>query len=185
MKIAKLHRCNGKEEPGKGKEMFEKFGEMNTIEEINMAAAGLKAEGDRESLMALARENGIEDDDTEDYLEDYVNELIPTPCFGAVAKVQLEVKENEQLYEEQELIHDWIGYIKLEASESEEFARAVRKKGKRLKECIASILKWSFGHMVTVDGELVKAAGINAGGVSLGVPGMRTARELIRDYYLR
>lgn len=165
--------------------MFEKFGEMNTIEEINMAAEGLKAEGDRESLMALARENGIEDDDTEDYLEDYVTQLIPTPCFGAVAKIQLEVKENEKLYEEQELIHDWIGYIKLEASESEEFARAVRKNGKRVKDCIAGILLWSFSHQVQLDSELLKAAGVNASRVTMGVPGMRTARELIRDYYLR
>lgn len=164
--------------------LFEKFGEMDSVEEINMAAAGLKAEGDIESLKELARENGLDDDDTEDYLEDYVNELIPTPCFGAVAKIQLEEQEKKELYEDQELIRDWIGYIKLEASESEEFARAVRKKGKRLKECIAEILKWSFGNQVQLDSELIKAAGVNAGRVTMGVPGMRTAKELIRKYYL-
>ena len=165
--------------------LFEKFGEMDSVEEINLAAAGLKAEGDIESLKELARENGLDDDDTEDYVEDLVTQLIPTPAFGAVAKVQLEVEENEKLYEEQELIHDWIGYIKLEASENEEFARAVRKTGKRLKNCIAGLLLWSFSHQVQLDSELLKAAGVNAGRVTMGVPGMRTARELIRDYYLR
>lgn len=164
--------------------LFEKFGEMDSVEEINLAAAGLKAEGDIESLKELARENGLDDDDTEDYVEDLVTQLIPTPGFGAVAKVRLEVQENKKLYEMQDLINDWIGYIKLEASESEEFARAVRKKGKRVKDCIAEILKWSFSHQIELDHELIKAAGVNAGRVTIGVPGMRIARELIREYYL-
>ncbi len=164
--------------------LYEKFGEFDSIEEINEAAEGLKVEGDLESLKALAAENGLDDDDTEDYVEGIVTQLIPTPCFGALAKVRLEVQENKKLYEMQDLINDWIGYIKLEASESEEFARAVRKKGKRVKDCIAEILKWSFSHQIELDNELLKVAGVNAGKVTIGVPGMRIARELIREYYL-
>ena len=40
--------------------MFEKFGEFDSCEEINMAAQGLYEEGDIKSLHALAKENGLE-----------------------------------------------------------------------------------------------------------------------------
>ena len=38
--------------------MFDKFGEFNSVEELNAAAEGFRNEGDLESLMALAQENG-------------------------------------------------------------------------------------------------------------------------------
>ena len=40
--------------------MFDIFGEFDTFEELNMAAEGLKNEGDTDSLYKLAEENGIE-----------------------------------------------------------------------------------------------------------------------------
>ena len=40
--------------------MFERFGEFDSAEEINLTAEGLKTEGDMESLLVLAEENGIE-----------------------------------------------------------------------------------------------------------------------------
>ena len=38
------------------------FGDFKSAAEINACAAGLKAEGDTESLKAMAEENGIEPD---------------------------------------------------------------------------------------------------------------------------
>lgn len=163
--------------------LFEKFGEMDSIEEINRAAEGLKAEGDKESLLELAKENGVEEADAQDYLEGYTAQLIPNAQTGAFLKIDIEVSENRKLYEGQDLVNDWISYIRLKATESEEFARAVRRKGKRVKDCIGSILKWSFGHQLELDSELLKAAGIT-GRVSIGVPGMGIAKELIDEYYL-
>ena len=55
--------------------MFDKFGEFDSVEEINRAAAGLKEEGDTDSIIALAKENGIDEDDALDYIEDCVLEL--------------------------------------------------------------------------------------------------------------
>lgn len=164
--------------------MFEKFGEMGSYEEVNLAAEGLKKEGDKESLYALAEENGVDKEDAEDYLLGYTQELIPNAISGALAKLKVEISKNTKLYEGQELINDWISRIRMKIMEEDVFARSVRSKGKSLKGCIASILKWSFANMVTLDGELVKAAGVNAGRVALGVPGMRTASELIDKYYL-
>lgn len=40
--------------------MFDKFGEFDSFEEINKAAAGQKEEGDEAALKDLAKENGID-----------------------------------------------------------------------------------------------------------------------------
>ena len=40
--------------------MFDRFGEFNSVEELNMAAEGQKKEGDEVSFYALAKENGID-----------------------------------------------------------------------------------------------------------------------------
>ena len=48
--------------------MFEKFGELNSFEEINELAENLFNEGDTDSLKTMAKENGIPEDCTEMYL---------------------------------------------------------------------------------------------------------------------
>ena len=45
--------------------MFDKFGAM-TFDELNKTAEGLKMEGDIESLILLAEENGLAKEDAED-----------------------------------------------------------------------------------------------------------------------
>lgn len=48
--------------------MFEKFGEFGSAEELNAAAEGLREEGDWDSLQILAKENGIDVEDAQDYM---------------------------------------------------------------------------------------------------------------------
>ena len=59
-------------------------------------------------------------------------------------------------------------------------------KGKRksLKGCLAVLLKWSFAHQIPIEKEILKEAGVTAGRVTLGIPGMGQAKKLIREYYL-
>lgn len=66
--------------------MFEKFGEFDSVEELNRAAAAQKAEGDEEALVALAEENGIDKEDAEDYMDDCADELA-TPLMAAMGKL--------------------------------------------------------------------------------------------------
>ena len=56
-------------------ELFERFGEFDSVEELNMTAEGLKEEGDLESLKVLAVENGLSEYDAEDYAAGDVEEL--------------------------------------------------------------------------------------------------------------
>ena len=70
--------------------LFEKFGEMDSAEEIQAAAEGLLNEGDMESLKALAKENGFDEDDVEDW-EDFG--VVITPAQAAVGKLMIEADD--------------------------------------------------------------------------------------------
>ena len=159
--------------------MFEKFGEMSSYTEINELAKNLLEEGDLDSLKEMAKENGIPDD----YVEMYLEDAIPTLCdatTAAIGKIDMECAELKP----KELMLDWVEYIKGLCMENEMLAHQVRKKGKTLQGCIAVLLKYSFKNQITVDKEIIKAAGVSAGKVTFGIPGMAKAKELIRDYYM-
>ena len=68
--------------------------------------------------------------------------------------------------------------------ENEMIAHQVRKQGKNLKGCIAALLTWGFNHQEPVDKDIMKAAGVKAGRVTLGMPGMARAKQIITDYYM-
>lgn len=159
--------------------MFERFGEMSSAKEIDELAENLLNEGDRESLEVLAEENGI----PADFVELFCSGEIPALCdpmTAALGKIEVEAEELKP----QELMADWVEYLKSQCMENELMAYSVRKKGKSLKGCIAALLKWSFGNQIPVEKEILKAAGVTAGRVTLGIPGMGTAKRIIREYYM-
>lgn len=69
--------------------MFEKFGEFSSYEEINKAAEGFLNEGDIESLKAMAKENGLDDMDTEDYIAGDIGSLC-TATTAALGRLKVE-----------------------------------------------------------------------------------------------
>lgn len=159
--------------------MFDKFGEMDSYKEINTLAENLFNEGDIESLRNMATENGISEDFVELYLSGEIMEL----CDGQTAaygKIDVEVKELKI----KGIMEDWLEYLRVQISDNDLLAHRVRMKDKSLKGCIAALLKWSFKNQVPVDKEILKAAGVTAGKVTLGIPNMGKAKEIIRNYYL-
>lgn len=159
--------------------MFDKFGEFDSAEELNRAAAGQKAEGDLESLIILAQENGIDKEDAQDYFDGELDELV-TPLVAALGKIEVECQELKP----EEIMEDWVEYIKMRCAESEEMRCAVRRKGKTVKGCISEILMWSFKNAKDVDSTIMKAAKINAK-CKLGIPGMGRAKKIITSYYTK
>ena len=145
--------------------IFDKFGEFTSADEINELAKNLLTEGDKASIKALAKENGI----PEEFAKMFISGDIPVMCdvqTAAVGKIDVEAKELKP----QDIMADWVEYIKAVSMEDEAMAVAVRKKDKSLKGCIA-------------DKDIIKAAGVKAGKVTLGMPGQAKVRELIRSYY--
>lgn len=159
--------------------MFEKFGEMSSYKELNELADNLFNEGDVESLKEMAKENGI----GSEYVEMYLRGEIPELCdslTAALGKIDVETEELKP----KEIMEDWVEYLRGQCMENEILAHQVRKKGKSLKGCIAALLSWSFKNQNTVDKDIVKAAGVSAGRVTLGIPGMGRAKKIITEYYM-
>lgn len=159
--------------------MFDRFGEFNSFEEINEAAEGLFNEGDLESLRLMAAENGLEA-----YVDMYASGDTDALCDDAMTAALGKIEVEAAALKLGEIMEDWRSYIEAQIMEDEQFAVQVRRKGKSLDQCIAALLKWSFGHQYPVSTEITRAAGVNAGKVTLGIPGMGTARKIIRKYYM-
>lgn len=158
--------------------MFDKFGEFDSYEEINELAENLFNEGDHGSIRAMAKENGIDGEIADLYINGEIPELADA-VTAALGKLDIECAEMKP----KEIMEDWAEYIRSECMESEHMAVAVRKKGKSLKGCIAELLKWSFKNQQPIDKDIIKAAGVTAGRVTEGTPGMGRAKRIIRDYY--
>lgn len=163
-------------------EMYEIFGEMDSAEEINKTAEGLKNEGDEQNLYKLAEENGIGAAFAQMYYAGDAESLCDA-ATAAIGKVEAEAAELEPV----EIIADWVEYIKSECGEDEGLARAVRRKGKSLKGCITGLLCWSFMERYAVDKDIVEAAREKNPDiperVEMGIPGMGRAKKLIKEYY--
>ena len=69
--------------------MFDIFGEFNSAEEVNEAAAAQLQEGDTDAVMTIARENGIDADDAQDYIDGMVDKLC-SPLMAAFGKIEVE-----------------------------------------------------------------------------------------------
>ena len=161
--------------------MFEKFGEIGSAEQLNELAENLLNEGDADSLKALAEENGID----EEFAEDFANgnsEQFVDAVTAAVGKISVEADDLKP----KGLMEDWVSYIEAEALEDEAMAKAIRKEGKSLKGCVAALLEAAFKTRQAVDKEIMDKVKLTPkpSRVEFGVPGMREAKKIIRDYYL-
>ena len=159
--------------------MFDKFGEFSSYQEINELAVNLRKEGDTDSIMDLAKENGIDTDIAEAFVEGDILYLCDAMA-AAIGKIEIEAAELKT----KEIMSDWIEYLKVRCLEDEATALAVRKTGKSLKGAIAALLTWSFKNQTPVDKDILKAAGVNASRCTLGIPGMGRAKKIMSDYYL-
>lgn len=167
--------------------LFEKFGEFDSVDELNRAAAAQKAEGDEEALKKLAEENGIDAEDAEDYMDD-CTESLATPLMAAMGKIKVEAVELEI----NGILDDWKDSVTLMCINSEQMQIAVRRKGKSLRDCMAALIKFAFENKVQVSDKIVKATKVLQNGklvgmrspLYLGIPNMAQAEKIIREYYL-
>lgn len=108
--------------------MFEKYGEFDSCRELNAAAEGLKVEGDKQSLISLALENGIDKEDAEDYLLGYMKELT-TPLSAALGRLKAQKKASKIPDGAREVIY---GMAEAMCSGDETLQELVMRKGARV-----------------------------------------------------
>ena len=156
--------------------MFDKFGKMSYDELIRTAKAE-KEEGDEEALIALAQENGLDQEDAEDYMDD-LTEVLCTPREAAVARVEMEAKDLEVsgIWEE------WKGCVLEMCMQEEDLACAVCRKNRSLLGLFGKLLKLGFDSKQRVDKRICKEAGLNDK-VYTGIPTRQQVAETISNYY--
>lgn len=164
--------------------LYEKFGEFDSADEINEAAAGQLAEGTeegRQNIKEIALENGLDLMDAEDYIVGDVDELC-NPFMAAIGKIELEIKYLG--LKETTAEYDYASYILKECEADFELCKAVRKKGKSLAGAIGEVLKMAWKIKEDIHPDILKAAGIPCGRVQSGSPGMAIVAKTMREYYL-
>lgn len=149
--------------------MFDKFGEFDSVEELNKAAAGLKEEGDIENLYELAAENGIDREDAGDYFDGYTPELASS-VMAALGRIDVQEAENAK---EDIMIAVTLKVLAMTLKtmvQEETIAEAVMKKGKRIKE-IYEVMK-------------MDASKNQSGGMAVVCGTDEDLRRIIRAYFL-
>lgn len=164
--------------------MFDKFGEFDSVEELNRAALAQRQEGDEEALKILAEENGIDAEEVEDFMDCCMDELA-SPLTAAVGKLDIEVKELKIAG----VLQDWVDELKTRCMEDEAFARAVRRKGKELAGYIALTAETGYENRVVVDKRIVEKTTkikniVGTHEFSIGIPDRTERKELAQKYYL-
>lgn len=164
--------------------MFEKFGEFDSAEEINRAAAAQKAEGDEEALILLAMENGIDREDAEDYMDDCVDQLC-NMSMAAIGKLKVEI-EHLKL---EKVLKDWAEELQAWCIDSEKLAAGVRRKGKSLAQYIALLASDGFKNKAVVSKEIVALCDKEIKNIvgnhefAIGIPDKKSRRRIAENYY--
>lgn len=163
---------------------MKKYGEINTIEAMNNKAAELLKENDKSGIMTLAKENGIDKEDAQDYIDGICNEFA-TVTMAAVGKLKVESEELKI----DGILKDWVGYINQLVTEDRIFAALVLKKS--LEGCISQLIKYAFENKVQVNNKIVDITKVKVNGKTkqlrkplyLGIPNTLEAKEIIKKYY--
>lgn len=162
------------------KDIFTKYGNFNSADDINEAAKNQLAQGDTEAIREIARENGLDPEDAEEFITGGWDRVC-SETSAALGKITIE----EDSMTISGIMHDWIRYIQLCISESKEFAIAVRRSDKSLAGALGAILKASEELMEEVDDAILEAADVHfKGQVKFGIPEEAQVREIVKAYYL-
>lgn len=148
--------------------MFDKFGEFDSYEELNLAAEGLLNEGDLENISVLAKENGID----EEYVKLYIGGEIPVladAMSAAVGKIDAELHQVQKNYGP---VADAVAEYVKSMCDREAFARQVRKKGKSLENCLKNMRTVAEKQIKVMSGTQCACIPPSAG------------YKMIRDYYM-
>ncbi len=161
--------------------MFDRFGEFDSAEEINAKAAELKAAGDMDGLTALAEENGLDEEDAQDYMDNGITTLC-TWTTAAFGKLDVECKELK-LEREFEMLFQELKMM----CYKESVARGIRKKGKDLATYLAKVIDLGYKQAVTppkaILDKVTEVPKQYRNQVKTGMPSKADRKALILEYY--
>lgn len=173
--------------------MFEEFGKLS-LEGLNAKAEELANAGDEVALGRLANENGIPMDAVKAYLQGESDYLCEDVTDAALGRIDIEADDIGA----EEIMGDWADYIRSLVVDSEEIARKVMNPKKSFVGCVGQLAVYSIMHADPLPGEVIDAMKAAVSDAQLkklhmekrhldytkiGMPGIGTAKKLIREYY--
>lgn len=114
--------------------MYDIFGNMDSVEEMNACAQGLLQEGDTDRIKELVKENGIPEVFAQDLIEGHSTELTDY-MNAAIGKLDIEAADykNNQIP-----VEPILDYLKSQCID-EHFAACVRRRTRSVKDCMKLI----------------------------------------------
>lgn len=173
--------------------MYERYGKMESLAAINAKAEELFNAGDVDGLRTLAAENSIPEDYADLYLEGETPEFVDIQMF-AEGRIRTEAEDLGV----EELLEDWAEYVIVLIEDSPEFAEKVIKNGRTLIGCIGELCAYGIMHAEQAPAEVCQAINRTVTEEQLkklhmerrhiqytkiGMPGMGTAKRIIRQYF--
>lgn len=171
--------------------LYEKFGEFDSAEEINRAALAQISQGDYEAVKTIAKENGIDEGEAQDFLEGIYPELCG-PFSAAVGKLHVEAEAlglpmTMQLWVEH-IILMMEKDLDLEDGLGEVLMKGIRRKGKNMAELFGKLIVETSRTRKNTPAEIVAAARKIDSSIPSTLPigdiSKKRFEEIVREYYI-
>lgn len=171
--------------------LYEKFGEFDSAEEINRAALAQISQGDYEAVKTIAKENGIDEGEAQDFLEGIYPELCG-PFSAAVGKLHVEAEAlglpmTMQLWVEH-IILMMEKDLDLEDRLGEVLMKGIRRKGKNMAELFGKLIVETSRTRKNTPSEIVAAARKIDSSIPSTLPigdiSKKRFEEIVREYYI-
>jgi hypothetical protein len=171
--------------------LYEKFGEFDSAEEINRAALAQISQGDYEAVKTIAKENGIDEGEAQDFLEGLYPELCG-PFSAAVGKLHVEAEAlglpmTMQLWVEH-IILMMEKDLDLEDGLDEVLMKGIRRKGKNMAELFGKLIVETSRTRKNTPAEIVTAARKIDSSIPSTLPigdiSKKRFEEIVREYYI-
>ena len=173
--------------------MYDEFGKMDLFG-INRKAEELANAGRNDDVFRLAKENGLPGDLASMYIEGETDFLCEDITDAALGRIDIEADDIGA----EEIMGDWADYIRSLVLDNEDIARAVMDRERSFIGCVGKLAVYSIMHAEPAPPEIIKAMKDAVTDAQLkklhmekrhieytkiGMPGMGTAKRLIREYY--
>lgn len=165
--------------------LYAKFGEFDSAEEINRAALAQISQGDHEAVKAIAKENGIDEMDAQDFIDGIYPELCG-PFTAAVGKLEVEAEALGLPM----VMQLWADHIKgmLASDDDDSLKKGIRRKGKNMAELFGKLIVETSCTRKNTPSEIVAAARKIDSSIPSTLPigdiSKKRFEEVVREYYI-
>lgn len=165
--------------------LYAKFGEFDSAEEINRAALAQISQGDHEAVKAIAKENGIDEMDAQDFIDGIYPELCG-PFTAAVGKLEVEAEALGLPM----VMQLWADHIKgmLASDDDDSLKKGIRRKGKNMAELFGKLIVETSRTRKNTPAEIVTAARKIDSSIPSTLPigdiSKKRFEEIVREYYI-